>query len=232
MLVCQRFVQPPARGTELISPAAATAAATTQACVPAAQTAEGTAHKAASAAATAAAPHAHARNVRGHDPTHAHAPTTAAPDPARRSTAAHRPPALSFTRHWGGSRKGPRGVRNDPWPRPHPQLVTWRRRDGGMERLTRTLLFLPVHPCLSPHLLPHPKWRPRVLSAATRETTGSECRLGRLSVGWSVRQQPATLTARLYLTTKSSPRSAALLFPLPPSPSRLSPSLRTVHCSS
>lgn len=100
MLVCQRLVQPPARGPELICPAAAaTSAATTQNCVPAAQTVEGTAHEAASAAATAAAPHAHARNVRGHDPTHAHAPATAAPDPARRSTAARRPPALSLTRH-------------------------------------------------------------------------------------------------------------------------------------
>lgn len=110
MFVCQRLVQPPARGPELLRPAAAaTAAATSQTCVPASQTIEGTADEAASAAATTTAPHAHARNVRGHDPSHAHAPATAAPDPARRSTAARRPPALSLTRHWGGSREGPRG---------------------------------------------------------------------------------------------------------------------------
>ena len=129
VLVCQCLVQPPARGTELICPSAAAAAATTQTCVPAAQTIEGTACEAASAAtAAAAAPHAHARNVRGHDPTHAHAPTTAAPNPTRCSTAARRPPALSLTQHWGGSRKGPRGVGNDPWPLPHPLLVTLGRR--------------------------------------------------------------------------------------------------------
>lgn len=117
MFVCQCLVQPPARGPELLSPAAASAAAaatTTKTSVPAAQTIEGTADEATSAAATTAAPHAHARDVRGHDLTHAHAPATAAPDPARRSTAARRPLALSLTRHWGGSRKGPRGRGDDP----------------------------------------------------------------------------------------------------------------------
>lgn len=140
MLVCQSLVQPPARRPELLrAGGAATAAATSQTCVPAAQTVEGTADEAGSATATTAAPRPHARNVRGHDTTHAHAPATAVPEPARRSTAARRPPALSPSSGTGRVTQGARGkgiMTPGPALTPHWSPLEWH---GS---LARTALFL------------------------------------------------------------------------------------------
>lgn len=217
MLVCQCLVQPPARGPELLRPAAAatSSTATPKACIPASQTVEGAADEAASAAATTAAPHAHARNVRGHDPSHAHAPATAAPDPARSSTAARRPPALSLTGTGEGHARGQGEGDGDPCPALPPHWSPGVGGGGGTEASHARLCPLSPSSRVSLSLsVPTPKMAASWSVDRWRRNSGLH-----RSVGWSVRQRIATLAARCMnrpLPSLISSFPSSLRFPSPP----------------
>lgn len=147
--------------------------------------------------------------MRGHDPSHAHAPATAAPDPARSSTAARRPPALSLTGTGEGHARGQGEGDGDPCPALPPHWSLGVGGGGGMEAShARLCPFSPFsRVSVSPSVT-----TPKMAASSTVDRWRRNSGLHR-SLGWSVRQQIATLTARFTHRPLPFPSFFFPLFP-------------------